>query len=140
MINQGLSVRATAAALGISHTTVQRVRDTMKEDQTLTNGLMSPELDGLSAEVLHNFMRQGAKMKKVRGSDALGAVKVYADRRWPTKQDQAPQSISFTQINIGQYAPQNPPTEEIEVNPAPDMGHNGTKDSGFTDTIDKQGE
>lgn len=113
---QGITQREAAKTLGLHPGSGCRIEARIKDEDQI-NGLLSPELDGLSVEVLHNFLKQGSKMKKIRGSDALGAVKVYSDRRWPTKNDQPPTSISFTEINICEVRidPSNP--QSIDITP-----------------------
>jgi hypothetical protein len=62
---------------------------------------MSPQRDQNAGKLIDHFIDKGLKMKKIKGSDALGAVKMYADRRWPAQQAEPPgPRVSFIQINV----------------------------------------
>ncbi len=122
MILQGSSVRATAQALCISPNTVQRVRNELKElvpeGENLKSGLITPFRDERMGALIDHFVSKGLTLKKVKGSDALGAMKVYADRRWPTHQDNAPPVINFINVDLGQFRP-DPLDEAQDVTPTP---------------------
>lgn len=105
MIQQGASARKIAEALSISANTVQRVRNEMRALQAASgdqkSGLLSPQRDANAGKLIDHFIGKGLKMKKIKGSDALGAVKMYAERRWPAQQAAPPgPRVSFVHVNI----------------------------------------
>jgi hypothetical protein len=79
----------------------------------------------MSMAVVENFLKQGARMKKVKGSDAIAAVKVVADRQWPTRSEAAGPDVSFVQINVdtirmeAPFAPPNPQSAPVDITPGP---------------------
>jgi hypothetical protein len=112
MIQQGSSTRKIAAALNISPNTVQRVRNDMKALQPagdLNSGLLSPSRDENVGKLIDHFVGKGLKLRKVKGSDALGAVKVYADRRWPVRSEAPPPARTFIQTNLNIFLPDPQP-------------------------------
>jgi len=125
MIQQGSSVRKIAAALNISPNTVQRVRSDMKallpaEDQK--SGLLCLQRDENTAKLIDHFIDKGLKMKKIKGSDALGAVKMYADRRWPVRSEAPPPVQLFVDVNLDVFRPDPPDDAQLgnvqDVTPA----------------------
>ena len=103
MILQGASIRGIAKALNIGQSTVARIRSRIVNAPGAAEecpGLLSPKRDELAGKVIDRFLEAGSKMKRIRGSDALGAVKLYSDRRWPTRKDDAPGPQSFTAVFI----------------------------------------
>ncbi len=122
---QGLTQEQAAKALGMHPGSGVRIEARIKEELGLTNGLLSPQRDEMAGKVLDHLLQKGSKLKAVKGSDALGAVKVYADRRWPAKNDQVPASISFVEINIGEVKidPSNP--QSIDITPDNGQGTSG---------------
>jgi hypothetical protein len=125
LIKSGATVRQAAEALQMSPSTVQRVRNEMTAEQglSLTNGLLSPLRDENAGKLIDHFIGAGLKMKKVKGSDALGAVKIYTDRRWPTKTEHSGPSVSYVQVNIDTFRmeapfdPSNPQSPELDITP-----------------------
>jgi DNA-binding CsgD family transcriptional regulator len=108
MIQQGSSVRKIAAALSISPNTVQRVRNQMTallpaEDRK--SGLLSPVRDEKVGKLIDHFLDKGVKLKKIKGSDALGAVREYAARRWPVRSEAPPQVKLYVNVDLGQFRP-----------------------------------
>lgn len=132
MLRQGAPVRKIAEALNISPSTVNRTKARIRAQNDPGEecpGLLSPRRDELAGKVIDRFLKAGANMKKVKGSDALGAVKLYSERRWPTKRDDAPGPMSFTAVFIHEARIQLPgpashttrgisPHQEL-----PDAGH-----------------
>jgi len=117
MLEQGSSIRDVAKALHLGVMTVQRAKArliaTDPGAEGLKSGLLSPQRDENAGKLIDHFISKGLKMKQIKGSDALGAVKMYADRRWPTQQA-APGGppVSFVQINI----------ESVRLNDNPEPG------------------
>jgi len=112
MVQQGSSIRKIAAALNISPNTVQRVRNDMKAllpAEDLKSGLMSPVRDENAGKLIDHFIGKGLKMRTVKGSDALGAVKLYADRRWPVRSEAPPPVRTFIQTNLNIFLPDSQP-------------------------------
>ena len=102
LIAKGFSVMKAAEFLGISPTTVMRVRKEMTaQDQPgPISGFLCPARDEKTAKLIDHFLDKGLRMKEIKGSDALGAAKLYADRRWPARSDPAPPAVSYTQVNL----------------------------------------
>lgn len=105
MLGQGASLRTIAEALHLSKTTVARVKARICAQpsgaEDLKSGLMSPLIGEMSIEVVKHFLTEGKKLKVIKGSDAMAAVKVVADRQWPAQQAApAGPRIQFVQINI----------------------------------------
>jgi len=122
MLAQGTSIRAIAAALHVSPTTVSRVKARLCENapdaEDLKSGLMSPRLGEMSADVVEHFLRKGAKLKTIKGSDAMAAVKEVAARQWPVRQEHNPASFSFANINLNVFLPDSTPAA-VDVTPTP---------------------
>jgi transposase len=116
MLLQGVSHRKIAEALNISAMTVSRVKARMCEQapdaEDLKSGLMSPRLGEMSTAVVEHFLKKGAKLKTVKGSDAMAAVKTVADRQWPVRQEHSPASFSFTNVNLNLFLPDPQPTAQ----------------------------
>lgn len=102
LLAKGASIRKVAEVLGCSPTTIQRIKDRLSaQGEDLKSGLLSPARDENAGKLIDHFIGKGLKMKQIKGSDALGAVKMYADRRWPAQQAAPPgPRISFVQINV----------------------------------------
>jgi hypothetical protein len=113
MLLQGGSLRKIAAALHVSPTTVMAVKKRMltqaPDAADLKSGLMSPRLGQMSAAVVEHFLKKGAKLKTVKGSDAMAAVKTVADRQWPIRQEHGPASFSFANVNLNIFLPDSQP-------------------------------
>jgi hypothetical protein len=77
--------------------------------EDLKSGLMSPRLGEMSVAVVEHFLKKGAKLKAIKGSDAIAAVKTVADRQWPVRQEHSPASFSFTNVNLNLFLPDPPP-------------------------------
>jgi hypothetical protein len=125
MLLQGVSHRKIAEALNISAMTVSRVKARMCEQapdaEDLKSGLMSPRRDENTGKLIDHFIDKGLKMKKIKGSDALGAVKMYADRRWPVRTEAAPPSRTFIQTNLNIFLPDAQPAA-VDVTPTTTRG------------------
>ena len=113
MLLQGTSNRKIAEALHVSASTVARIKARMctkaPDAEDLKSGLMSPRLGEMSVAVVEHFLKKGAKLKTVKGSDAMAAVKTVADRRWPIRQEHGPASFSFTNVNLNLFLPDPEP-------------------------------
>jgi hypothetical protein len=108
MIMQGSSVRKIAAALHISTSVVQRVRNEMKALQgteDLKSGLLSPDRDEKLGKLVDHFLDKGVKLRKVKGSDAIAAGKLYADRRWPARSEAPPPAQLFVHVDLSIFRP-----------------------------------
>ena len=116
MLLQGASIRKVAAALHVSPTTVSRVKARICEHSPdapdLKSGLMSPVRDENAGKLIDHFIGKGLKMRTVKGSDALGAVKMYADRRWPVRTEAAPPSRTFVVSNLNIFLPDSQPAPQ----------------------------
>ena len=125
MLLQGASIRKVAAALHVSPTTVSRVKARICEQAPdapdLKSGLMSPVRDENAGKLIDHFIGKGLKMRTVKGSDALGAVKMYADRRWPVRTEAAPPSRSFVVTNLNIFLPDSQPAA-VDVTPTTTRG------------------
>jgi len=125
MLLQGTSIRKIAAALHVSPGSVQRVKARICEHSPdapdLKSGLMSPVRDENAGKLIDHFIGKGLKMRTVKGSDALGAVKMYADRRWPVRTEAAPPSRSFVVTNLNIFLPDSQPAA-VDVTPTTTRG------------------
>jgi len=132
LMAKGFSVRKAAEFMGISPTTAQKAMTRLREQGELTSGLVSVARDEKLGKLVDNFLDRGVKMKNIKGSDAIGVAKLYADRRWPVKKaapDDPP--ISFVQVNIDEFRmdrPLLPATVEIDVEPG--VGPDGKRGEG----------
>jgi len=121
LLAKGNSIRHVADVLGCSPTTIQRVKDRLSaQGEDLKSGLMSPHLGEMSVAVVEHFLKKGAKLKTVKGSDAMAAVKAVQDRQCPTQQAPEGPRVSFIQINIDSIrlpcAPTTPP-DALDITP-----------------------
>jgi hypothetical protein len=82
---------------------------------------MSPVRDENAGKLIDHFIGKGLKIRTVKGSDALGAVKMYADRRWPVRTEAAPPSRSFVVTNLNIFLPDSQPAA-VDVTPTTTRG------------------
>jgi hypothetical protein len=116
LLAKGFSVRKVADTLGVSPTTIQRTKARLRREGEEISGLLTPGRDEKVAQLVDTYIGKGIKIRKIRPSDAIGAAKLYADRRWPLKgQEGGSVSISFTQVNIGTL--ESPDSNTIETLP-----------------------
>lgn len=96
----------TPAAVRRNRVQMQRLRaQTMEIAEDLKLGLMSADRDVKVAKLMDHMLDKGIRLKEVKGSDAISAAKMYADRRWPLRQDSAPASFTFTNVNLSLFLP-----------------------------------
>ena len=70
---------------------MQRLRaQSLEIAEDLKIGLMSADRDAKVVKLIDHMIEKGARLKEIKGSDAISAAKMYADRRWPVHQDNAP--------------------------------------------------
>ena len=82
--------------------------------------LVSPPMDTKLINLLGNYMERGVKIKKIRGSDALGAAKIYADRRYPILRQDAPKpAFQFVKVDISIYNNPDPDDNIAQGNDLP---------------------
>jgi hypothetical protein len=116
MLLQGVSHRKIAEALNISAMTVSRVKARICEQAPdapdLKSGLLSPQRDQNTGKLIDHFIDKGLKMKKIKGSDAISAAKMYADRRWPVRTEAPPPSRTFIQTNLNIFLPDPQPAPQ----------------------------
>jgi hypothetical protein len=123
--SKGVTQEAAAEALGLHKASGCRIEARLREEGQI-DGPMSPRLGEMSLAVVENFLKQGARMRKVKGSDAIAAVKVIADRQWPTRSESTAAPVSFVQINVdtirmeAPFNPSNPQSTPIDITPGPD--------------------
>jgi len=85
---------------------MQRLRaQTLEIAEDLKSGLMSADRDAKVVRMIDHMIEKGARLKEIKGSDALGAAKLYVDRRWPVRQEQAPPLHLFVNIDLSQFKP-----------------------------------
>lgn len=119
LMAKGFSVRRAAKFLGISPTTAQKAMTRLREQGELISGLMSVERDEKLGKLVDHYLDKGIKLRNVKGSDALGVAKLYADRRYPVRNDSAPVSYSFTKVDLNQFLPDAQPAPGEIVEPGP---------------------
>jgi len=126
---QGVTQAAAAKALGLAPESGYRLERRLKETAAASGqedpiqALGSRQRDEKTVQVIDHFLDAGARMprSKIKGSDVTTAVKLYADRRWPAKSDQAPPSINFTTVNLIEI--RDPaPQPALDVTPTPTRG------------------
>jgi hypothetical protein len=82
---------------------------------------LSADRDKKVAKLIDHFIGKGLRMQEIKGSDALGAVKMYADRRWPIRTEAAPPSRSFVVTNLNIFLPDSQPAA-VDVTPTTTRG------------------
>ena len=116
MLVQGASIRKVAAALNISPTTVSRVKARICEQspdaEDLKSGLMSPHLGKMSVAVVEHFLKKGATLRVIKGSDAMAAVKAVQDRQCPIPGDAPAPSRTFVVSNLNIFLPDSQPAPQ----------------------------
>jgi hypothetical protein len=81
----------------------------MEIAEDLKSGLMSADRDVKVAKLIDHMIAKGTRLKEVKGSDAISAAKMYADRRWPVRQEAPPPSRTFIQTNLNIFLPDSQP-------------------------------
>ena len=122
--SRGITQAAAAQALGMHPTSGARIERRLREEEgenSLIQALGSAARDEKTIQVIDHFLDAGAKLprSRIKGSDITTAVKLYADRRWPAKSDQAPPSINFTTVNLIEI---RDPQPALDVTPTPTGG------------------
>jgi len=121
LMAKGFSVRKAAEFMGISPSTAQKAMTRLRAQGEETSGLVSVARDEKLGKLVDNFLDRGVKMKKIKGSDAIGVAKLYADRRYPVRQDSAPPSRTFIKMDLSIFLPDpQPAPREIDLEPGPD--------------------
>ena len=120
LMAKGFSVRRAAKFMGISPTTAQKAITRLREQGELISGLMSVERDEKLGKLVDHYLDKGIKLRNIKGSDALGVAKLYADRRYPVRNESAPVSYSFTKVDLNQFLPDPPPAPVEIVEPGAD--------------------
>jgi hypothetical protein len=119
LISTGISIPKASALLGIDSSTGYRILQRLEEQGEGIKAFLSASRDEKLEKVIDNFLDKGAKLRVVKGSDALGAAKLYADRRYPVRQEQTPGSVSFVKvdnsINPNDDTPKNIPNDIKEI-------------------------
>lgn len=106
LLAKGGSIRQVAAVLGCSPTTIQRIKDRLSaQGEDLKSDLLSPCRDEKLGKLVDHFLDKGLKLKKIKGSDALGAGKLYADRRWPVRSEAPPPVQLYVNIDLTEFRP-----------------------------------
>ena len=83
-----------------------------------TSGLVSVARDEKLGKLVDNFLDRGVKMKKIKGSDAIGVAKLYADRRYPVRSEAPPPSRTFVRMDLNIFLPDpQPAPREIDLEP-----------------------
>lgn len=115
----------TPAEVRRNRVQMQRLRSqTMEIAEDLKLGLMSADRDKKVAKLVDHMLDKGVRLKEIKGSDAIAAAKMYADRRWPTRQEQAPATFSFANINLNMFLP-DPRPEAMDATPTTIYGVEG---------------
>ena len=124
MVRQGINPGKAAELLGMDRSTGYRIMQRQAPDGQ-TPGLLSAVRDDKLAALVDNFLDKGIKMRagKIKASDALGAGKLYADRRYPVRQENAGgPSLSFVTINLGMMAQGGADPPMLDVSPILENG------------------
>ena len=118
LITSGIKPSKASEMLGFSPGTGSRIAARLREQGNEIPTLMSASRDEKLLKMIDNFLDQGAKMRKIRGSDAIGVAKLYADRRYPVKQEAGGDSFSFVKVDISVYKNDHfplKPTEDKDI-------------------------
>jgi hypothetical protein len=92
---------------------MQRLRaQSLEIAEDLKCGLMSADRDVKVAKLIDHMVAKGIRLKEIKGSDALSAAKLYADRRWPVRTEAAPPSRSFVVTNLNIFLPDSAPAPQ----------------------------
>ena len=78
LISKGFSIRKATAILGISPTPGMRILKRLRV-QGETYAFLSPLRDEKLGKLVDHYLDKGIKLRNVKGSDALGAAKLYAE-------------------------------------------------------------
>ena len=85
---------------------MQRLRaQTLEIAEDLKLGLMSADRDAKVVKLMDHMLDKGIRLKDIKGSDALAAAKLYADRRWPVHNEMPPLARTFIQTNLAVFLP-----------------------------------
>ena len=103
MVRAGMSAGKAAETLGMNYSSGYKAMDRMKGEGNDVPSLMSTARDEKLTKLLDTYLEKGAKIRKIRGSDALGAAKIYADRRFPVRQEGSKQEYKFVRVDISIY-------------------------------------
>ena len=104
--SKGLTQEAAAKLIGIHPSSASRYEKRLKDEaaaagqQDPIQPLVSAARDEKLVRLVDHFLDKGAKLRSVKGSDALGAAKLYADRRYPARSAETPPAVNFTQVNL----------------------------------------
>lgn len=121
MVQRGISPGKAAELLGLNQATGYRIMARQTTDGQVS-GLLTAQRDDKLAALVDTYLDAGRKKKpkEIKASDALGAAKLYADRRYPTRSDGAGDTnISFLTVNLGQYGLRSAPEAALlDITPA----------------------
>jgi DNA-binding Lrp family transcriptional regulator len=124
LMAKGFSVRKAAKFMGISPTTAQKAMTRLREQGELISALMSVERDEKLGKLVDHYLDKGIKLRDIKGSDALGAAKLYADRRWPARTEAPAPVRVYADIDLNMFLPDPPDPQpaprEIDLEPGPD--------------------
>jgi hypothetical protein len=73
---------------------------------------MSADRDVKVAKLIDHMVAKGIRLKEIKGSDALSAAKMYADRRWPVRQEAAPPGRTFIKVDLSIFLPDAQPAPQ----------------------------
>jgi hypothetical protein len=124
MVRSGIPVSKASEMLGFNPSTGYRIMQRQAGEEG-TPALLSAVRDEKLAALVDNFLDKGIKMGagKIKASDALGAGKLYADRRYPIRQENGGgPSMSFVTINLGMMAQGLADPPALDVSPIPENG------------------
>jgi len=124
---QGVTQAAAAKALGLAPESGYRLERRLKETAAASGqedpiqALGSRQRDEKTAQVIDHFLDAGARMprSKIKGSDVTTTLKLYADRRWPSRSEQAPSNVITTTVNLIEI---RDPQPALDVTPTPTGG------------------
>jgi len=128
LIRQGFNASKASAFLGMHPTTGSKILKRLQDKGEQISGLISAERDEKLGRLVDHFLDKGAKLRTVKGSDAIAAGKLYADRRYPVRTDPAPPSVVYSQVNLieirdpdpTKYVVPAPAGQVIDLEPEPE--------------------
>ena len=120
MVAAGFSAGKAAKILGLADTTGYRAMQRIEGEDKGISGLVSTERDARFLSLIDDYMERGKKIKKIRGSDALGAAKLYGDRRFPIlRQDAPPPPMVFAKVDVSVIRIERPRDKAAETKDNP---------------------
>ena len=113
LVAAGVPIGKAAKLLGFDPTTGSRIKKRLEQQGEGISSLVSTSRDEKLGKLIDTYLEKGIRVRKIRGSDALGAAKLYADRSFPVRQEGSKQEYKFVRVDISIYKT-NQENEKVE--------------------------